>query len=329
MEWDDDASSNTGFNLRHLPDHSLTVDQCGYLDRMLTDLGATNLPSVDRPSLPDFFDPPSDTTPVPQPAYRKIVGCLIYLLPTWHKIRKEIVHLSTRQGKAVQSDMDKAIRLLAYINSHRSTYVRYSGTDTQLYFWADASPNAHPTGHSHAGYYITVGATSGAVASHSAAQTDCIAQGAMEAEYVVLARALKQAIHIRRLLHSMGIAQTEPITCYDDNMSAINLTLAPAVTKQSKHIHVRYHLIRDAAQQGIVNMVKVPGTDNPADLFTKTLSTPLATHYGDRIQNVVSPAPPSVSRKSTGTRIPSVLSTTVSPLSPPVSSGDGGSVRRQ
>jgi hypothetical protein len=77
--------------------------------------------------------------------------------------------------------------------------------------------------------------------------------------------------------------------------------MAPAVTKKSKHIHVRYHLIRDYSRQGIVRMVKVPGTDNPADLLTKTLSLPLAARYGDVMQN-----------------------TSLSPLVP---LGEGGSVR--
>jgi hypothetical protein len=51
---------------------------------MIQDLGATALPHVDRASLADFFDPPTDTTPVNQHEYRKIMGCLIHLLPPWH-----------------------------------------------------------------------------------------------------------------------------------------------------------------------------------------------------------------------------------------------------
>jgi hypothetical protein len=69
----------------------------------------------------------------------------------------------------------------------------------------------------------------------------------MEAEYVVLARASKEGVHFRRLLAAMGIAQTAPLTVFDDNQSAINLTNAPAITKHSRHINVRYHLIRDLA----------------------------------------------------------------------------------
>jgi hypothetical protein len=174
-----------------------------------------------------------------------------------------------------------------------------------VYFWVDASPNVHPSGHGHGGNFISVGATSGAVSSHSAIQNDCIAQGAWESEYVELPFAAKKAVHFRRLLHSLGIPQTKPITAYEDNSSVINLAIAPAVTTKSKHIHARYHLIRDYVKQGMVEMIKVPGTNNPADLYTKTLPTALADRYGDRIHN-----------KSE------------TPLVPLVPAGVGGSVRK-
>jgi len=138
LTWNDVLESNTGFHFERFSDGSLTVDQHGYELRMLQDLGATALPHVDRASLADFFDPPTDTTPVNQHEYRKIIGCLIHLLPTWHRIRKEIVHLSTRQGSATQSDLTKVIRVLAYINCHRKNYIRFSGSDSQIYLWADA-----------------------------------------------------------------------------------------------------------------------------------------------------------------------------------------------
>ena len=305
LDWEDDVTSHIGLHFQRFTDGSLTLDQHGYELRMLQDLGATALPPVDRPSLSDFFDAPTDTTLVNQHQFRLIIGKLVYLLTTWPKLRKEIVYLSTRQGKATQSCMSKAIRVLAYVNAHRYNYIRFSGTDTQVYFWVDASPNVHPSGHGHGGNFITIGATSGAVSAHSAIQNDCLAQGAWEAEYVELPFAAKKAVHFRRLLHSLGIPQTEPITAYEDNSSVINLAIAPAVTTKSKHIHARYHLIRDYVNQKMVKMVKVPGADNPADLYTKTLATPLTARYGDRIHNV-----------------------SQTPLVPIVPAGVGGSVKK-
>ena len=286
LDWEDTISSYIGFHIQRYSDGSLTLDQLGYEHRMLIDLGATSLPPVDRPSLDDFFSTPSDPTLVDQQRFRLIIGKLIYLLPTRPRLRKEIVHLSTRQGKATQSCLTKAIRVLAYLNSHRSDYVRFSGTDTNVYIWVDAAEDAHPSGHGHGGHYITVGATSGAVSAHSGIQNDCVAQGAWESEYIELPLAAKKAVHIRRLLHSLGITQTKPIAYHEANSSALDLAQAPAVTSKSRHIHTRFHLIRDYVKQQMVQMVKVPGNNNAAALYTKTLSTTLTNRYGDRIHNI-------------------------------------------
>jgi hypothetical protein len=287
LEWDDEAFSNTGFNLHRFTDGSFTVDQRGYIDRMLVDLGATTLPCVARPSLPDFFEVPSDSPPVPQAMYRRLIGSMIYLLATKHNIRKEIQFLSTRQVAPTQSDLDKAIRVLAYINCHREECTRYSGSDHNVYLWVDSAYDPDGNGHNQAGYYITIGKDSGAVYSYAGIQKDCIAQGSMESEYIILSRAIKKAVHLRRYLHAMGFTQTQPITVYEDNMSAINLANAPAVSQKSKHIHVRYHLIRDYVKAGIARMVHVASEDMHADLLTKnSLPLPTVQRHSNAILNV-------------------------------------------
>jgi len=105
---------------------------------------------------------------------------------------------------------------------------------------------------------------------------------------MTLTRGAHHAIHIRRLLHTLGILQTQPVTAFEDNQAAIDLSEAPAITAKSRHINMRYHLIRDYVHNKTVQLKKVAGTDNPADLLTKTLSTPLAERYADRILNVSS-----------------------------------------
>jgi hypothetical protein len=123
---------------------------------MLVDLGATTLPRVARPSLPDFFEVPSDSPPVPQAMYRRLIGSMTNLLATKHNIRKEIRFLSTRQVVPTQSDLDKAIRVLAYINCHREECTRYSGSDHNDYLWVDSAYDPDGNGHNQAGYYITI-----------------------------------------------------------------------------------------------------------------------------------------------------------------------------
>ena len=289
LEWHDEAVSNVGVVYTRHAD-SISASQRGYLDRMLHDLGAERLPPVSLPSTADFFDAPTDTTPIDKKYYQHVIGNLVHLLMTYHDIRKEITYLSSRQAAPTQSDLNKAIHLLAYLNHHRDHAVRYSGTDYQVKVWCDASYNSHKdTARSHAGYFITVGENNGAVCSFSGVLNSITPpQGSCESEYMVLAPAMKRALHLRRLLHAMGFSQIEPITCYEDNQAAINLTKAPAIAKNSQHIHIRYHLIRDLVKANIVKMVYVPTEQMTADLLTKPLSLKLFCYFRDKLLNVSS-----------------------------------------
>jgi hypothetical protein len=186
--------------------------------------------------------------------------------------------------------LNKVIHLLAYLNHHRDHAVRYSGTDFQVKIWCDSSYNTHKaTARSQAGYFITIGENNGAVCSYSGVLASVTPpQGSCESEYMVLAPAAKRALHLRRMLHAMGFAQTDPITCHEDNQAAINLTKAPAISKNSQHIHIRYHLIRDLVKANIVKMVYVPTELMTADLLTKTLPLKLFCFFRDKLLNVSS-----------------------------------------
>ena len=286
VEWHEEPIEQTGFSIARYNDGSVSYGMPGFIAKMLKELGASNLPYQATPSDPDLFDAPTDLTPVSVAHTRKIMGNLTYISPVFPSLKKELQYLATRQAPhPTQSDLNKMIKLLAYINSHQAeAQVRFSGTDTQVYVHCDASYAAHPDGRSHTGYYISIGAASGAIRSYSAKQSHCVADGAMAAEYVVLAQATKDALHISRLLHAAGFPQHQPVTVFEDNQAAIKLAEAPAITRHSEHIHVRYHLIRDYIANGSVQIEHVTTDNQPADLLTKSLPPGLTKIFGDRIQ---------------------------------------------
>jgi hypothetical protein len=116
----------------------------------------------------------------------------------------------------------------------------------------------------------------------------------MEAEYVALSQAVKKALPLRYLLEQLGFPQPGPIIVYEDNMSAINLAIAPIVTKNSKHIAQRHHFIRDMVQQNLAKLVHLPTADMTADLLTKPMSPKLFLRLRDKLMNSSAPsaAPP-------------------------------------
>ena len=60
---------------------------------------------------------------------------------------------------------------------------------------------------------------------------------------------------------------------YCDNSAAIANTKEMRSLKRKKHIDWKYHLIREAVAEGIVDVMKVASEDNLTDPFTKTLVT--------------------------------------------------------
>lgn len=92
-----------------------------------------------------------------------------------------------------------------------------------------------------------------------------------EAEYVALSTATQEAVWIRKLLSDFGVSQSQATTIMEDNQGAICLAKNPVTHSRSKHIDVRYHYIREALNDGIIDLQYCPTHDMIADTLTKLL----------------------------------------------------------
>jgi hypothetical protein len=166
----------------------------------------------------------------------------------------------------------KALRVLAYLNTWPALGARYYTTDGPvLTIHTDASYGVHADGRSQTGFYISVGRTNAPVYAYAGRQTSCVSTGSMESEYVALTKAVKKCVHYRQLLENLGFPQTTPTVIYEDNKSAITLASAPEITKNAKHVHTRFHYIRDLVAQRLFTIQYIPTADQVADILTKPL----------------------------------------------------------
>jgi hypothetical protein len=108
----------------------------------------------------------------------------------------------------------------------------------------------------------------------------------MEAEYVALSQAARKLLEFRYLLEDIGFAQLAPTIIYEDNMSAINLAVAPHITRKSRHIHTRHHFIRDLVAQRLAVVKHLATEDMLADFFTKPYGPKKFRVTRDRLFNV-------------------------------------------
>ena len=116
----------------------------------------------------------------------------------------------------------------------------------------------------------------GAVVWRSIKQSS-IADSTMEAEYIAVSEAAKEAVWLKNFLSDMKVIPNmdKQITLYCHNSGAVANSREPRSHKRGKHIERKYHLIQEIVNRGDVIVTKISTLDNLADPFTKTLSEKL------------------------------------------------------
>ncbi|KAJ9547529.1 hypothetical protein OSB04_020072 [Centaurea solstitialis] len=91
-----------------------------------------------------------------------------------------------------------------------------------------------------------------------------------EAEYVATGSCCAQILWMKNQLQDYDQQLTQvPILC--DNSSAIAIANNPVLHSRSKHIDIRYHVIRDHISKGDIELHFIHTEYQLADLFTKPL----------------------------------------------------------
>ncbi|KAM1285869.1 hypothetical protein EV1_028411 [Malus domestica] len=119
------------------------------------------------------------------------------------------------------------------------------------------------------GYAFTFGS---GVFSWSSVKQQCVALSTAEAEYISASEATAQATWLRFVLEDFGEMQTVATPMHCDNTSAIAITKNPIFHQKTKHINRRYHFIKEALQQGVIELLHCPTKEQIADIFTKALA---------------------------------------------------------
>ncbi|CAN0309234.1 unnamed protein product, partial [Phaeothamnion confervicola] len=71
-----------------------------------------------------------------------------------------------------------------------------------------------------------------------------VARSKIENEYMALFDAAREAEQLRELLAELGLEQATPTAIGEDNTVALAVAMTAAHTRQSHHIHIRYHFMR-------------------------------------------------------------------------------------
>lgn len=110
----------------------------------------------------------------------------------------------------------------------------------------------------------------GCVVSWQATLQHVVVLLTIEAEYMALKEAVKEAIWLRGLLEELGVElNTVAVNC--DNQGAIHLSRNHVFHERTKHINVCYHFIREVLEAKTVEVLKMGTEHNVADALTKVV----------------------------------------------------------
>lgn len=205
-----------GFQVhRDLTTHTIFINQPRYISDVLQRFQLEHATLVSTPA--DTHVPlqktlgPNDTLLSSSIPYREDVGCLMYaMVLTCLDIVFVVSRVAKFTSKPRQSHWTAVKRIFHYLSGTLHMGLSYYGSKPDLtlrgYCDVDYAGN-HDDQKSRTGYLFLL--ANGAIAWCSKRQ-GCTAGSTTEAEFVAMAESVKEAIWLRRLLHSLGFLSKQP-----------------------------------------------------------------------------------------------------------------------
>jgi hypothetical protein len=227
--------------------------------------------------------------------FRSLIGSLLYLAThSRPDIAFAIGELSKYNDKYGEEHWTAAKRVLRYLKGTKEYQQIFSPKESSKIIgycdsdWAgNWKGNDDQAAKSTTGYIFMM---NGGVISSRSRKQSTVALSSAEAEYMALAEAGQEALHLMQL-HQDITGQVKKPEIYDDNTAAIQMTENEVHQPRSKHISIRFHFIRDMIKRGQVQIKKINGDDNPADILTKPVGQAKLKEFNQRIFGKVQESP--------------------------------------
>jgi hypothetical protein len=259
--------------------NSITISQQKYIEAILT---REHMEEANPVGVP--LDPNIKIGPNPDGkegnrsnSFAKRLGELQFLA---NATRPDIAHAINRLAAYTANPslqhmgaLKRILRYLAGTKSYGITYHNSPESTTEnpniISGFADAAFANQDDCKSTSGYVFM--ASGGAITWRSKKQTT-VALSSTEAEYIALAEAAHESCWLRNLYDELGYPQSHPIIIRGDNNGSIAMARNPQFHQRSKHIAIRWHLIRDLVSDGILTIKECRDPEQTADVLTKPLN---------------------------------------------------------
>jgi transposase InsO family protein len=268
--------------IRDRPNHIITLSQEAYVERIIDEYGMREVRSATNPAtVGDLYLPADGSTPIRLSTqqvvlYQQMVGALLYAANiTRIDIAFIVSQLCRYTSKPCVHQLEAAKQVFKYLRDTSSTKLIFGQSNTDpdevnITAYSDANWGGdQETGKSTTGCLIRF---NGDIINWLSRRQKSVAQSSAESEYMALAETVKEVLWYRSWIHEV-FNQWICGTVKCDNQAAIKLSDNDTIHDRSKHIHLRYHFIRDEVLKQHIQINWVCSQEQQADILTKALGT--------------------------------------------------------
>nr|GEU85350.1 retrovirus-related Pol polyprotein from transposon TNT 1-94 [Tanacetum cinerariifolium] len=234
-------------------------------------------PMATKPKL----DADLSENPVDQADYHSKIGSLVYLTSSRPDIVQAVCFCARYQSRPTKKHLKEVKRIFRYLRGTVNMGLLYPKASS---FELTAFSNAD-----HAGCIDSRKSTSGGIqflgdklVSWMSKKHNCTAMSSAEAEYMALSASCAKVMWMRTQLQDYGFNYNQ-IPLYRDSQLAIAISCNPVQHSRTKHIHTRYHFIKEQFENGIIKLYFVRTEYQLADMFSKSLPEDMFKYLVRRI----------------------------------------------
>ena len=229
---------------------------------------------------------PKDTTVDDKLPYRVLIGQLLWISRcTRPDIAYSVSYLSQFSNVANKEHWTALLRVLRYLKKtiDRPLVLKVNSTTTKdlvINVEADSDWAGDRTDRkSQTGVLVTL---NGGVLNYFSSKQATVSLSSTEAEYIAAAEACKEGLYFRNLINELKPVQL-PIHLHVDNLGAGFIAQNSVNNSRTKHIDIKWHMIRDWIAKKVFELFYIKSCDNRADLLTKALAGPAHSALTDRV----------------------------------------------
>ncbi|XP_019092310.1 PREDICTED: uncharacterized protein LOC109129124 [Camelina sativa] len=250
----------------------ITLKQGRYAARILEEAGMTECNAVQVPiDSGTKLSKSMAEQSIDEQEFKRSIGCLRYLIHTRPDLSFAVGILSRYMHCPKKSHgvaLKHVLRYLQGTTEYGLTFKR--GDNSGLVGYSDSSYNVDEDDGKSTSRHIFY--LNGCPITWCSQKQETVALSSCETEFMAATEAAEQAIWLQDLLSEVTSEALKKVTVRIDNRSAIALTKNLVFHGRSKHIHRKYHFIRECVEDEQIEVEYVPGVEQKADILTKPLS---------------------------------------------------------